>query len=997
MSIHQFKAILNKQYKPVWDTYVAKYGAKTVVLLHVGGFFELYDKENCETGVTDCNLLDVNKVCQFTIRRNRVLWDDGKEVDTLFCGFPLISIERYERMLVAAGWTVVVVEQQTNTKGDVVGRATTRVLSPGCFVEEDGPSRQVVGCILEGIGTTTQRLLWSVAALDLSTGQTSFAEGSAIDRFQQFLCVHPASELVIWSSGDEATTDITEQLQGLCDAVHVKCLPPECAAADEETLSKFWNLRTMAEWMSRQPASRRCLAALMGFAEDHVPSALKSLTEPPVQWVPTGEMRLGNAALEQLGFISHKTTKQNSLLDLMNNCKTAAGTRLLRERLCRPITDVATLNDRLDRIEAAAKRDSIQTERGLREMVDLSRIWRKLEIGSVNFGNIASLIRSLEIAKMLGFAAFPSSTGFLQWLKTRWDFDALQILSKSGEIIPVSAIPFNKGAYPEMDELFEEGKAIRDAALALCERWSNVCTQQVPSIGRNGGRQRGGRRGGKVEKDENFTVEQLYLDDSSGGGFQIKGTKKRISAALTALRDSGDDSAKMEQLTSSARLENTQLIDLFNEHKKWYDRWAPVWRTGWNLAIQQITETGYDEVFKTEAWCADLDFSWNIASIAKQWKWVRPQFTTEDEPQLQVSGLRHPVIERLIKVPYVSHSITLGGTESNGTNGTNGTNGILLYGMNASGKSSLMKAIGLATLLAQAGCPVPAESFRLRPYTALFTRILGNDNLWAGLSSFAVEMTEFRDILQLADNHSLVLGDELCSGTESLSATALVAAGIESLSTRGTHFMFATHLHELSSLLPVNVQAMHLKVEYDAVADRLIYDRGLSPGPGSSLYGLEVCKALGLPPSYLERAMTIRKQLSGWTPSHRSRYSPDAVISSCQVCGSVEGLETHHIIPQASGGGHTPGNLVCLCSACHDAHHGGQLNIVKWEENSVASSGRSLKWERVSVDESGEREAELIVWIKEQKLLGIRVPTIQKMAKQMFGVSVTARFIQRQV
>jgi hypothetical protein len=111
----------------------------------------------------------------------------------------------------------------------------------------------------------------------------------------------------------------------------------------------------------------------------------------------------------------------------------------------------------------------------------------------------------------------------------------------------------------------------------------------------------------------------------------------------------------------------------------------------------------------------------------------------------------------------------------------------------------------------------------------------------------------------------------------------------------------------------------------------------------------------------------------------------------------VEGLETHHIIPQASGGGHTPGNLVCLCSACHDAHHGGQLNIVKWEENSVASSGRSLKWERVSVDESGEREAELIVWIKEQKLLGIRVPTIQKMAKQMFGVSVTARFIQRQV
>jgi hypothetical protein len=110
----------------------------------------------------------------------------------------------------------------------------------------------------------------------------------------------------------------------------------------------------------------------------------------------------------------------------------------------------------------------------------------------------------------------------------------------------------------------------------------------------------------------------------------------------------------------------------------------------------------------------------------------------------------------------------------------------------------------------------------------------------------------------------------------------------------------------------------------------------------------------------------------------------------------MDGLETHHIIPQAMGGSHTPGNLVCLCSACHDAHHGGQLNIVKWEEDSIASSGRSLKWESSSKEKDGTTtNNELLLWIREQKLLGIAVSTIQKMAKQIFGSSVTARFIQK--
>ena len=312
-----------------------------------------------------------------------------------------------------------------------------------------------------------------------------------------------------------------------------------------------------------------------------------------------------------------------------------------------------------------------------------------------------------------------------------------------------------------------------------------------------------------------------------------------------------------------------------------------------------------------------------------------------------------------------------------------------------------MKALGLCVLLAQTGFPVPATGMRLAPFTAIFTRILGNDNLWAGLSSFAVEMTEFREILQLADERSLVLGDELCSGTESLSATALVAAGVETLAVRGTKFVFATHLHELAALIPASVKTFHLRVNYDAATDQLIYDRRLEPGSGSALYGLEVCRALDLPTGYLDRATSIRKQLAGVVTPHRSVYSADCVVDRCGVCGSEckgpatsalgkQGLEVHHIQHQAAGGDNKASNLVCLCTRCHDDHHGGRLVIEGWKET---ATGRILAWTR-SVSVSATEEAEVKAWVIEQKSRKIRVPTIQRLAKQQFGVDLTVQSIR---
>jgi DNA mismatch repair protein MutS len=335
-----------------------------------------------------------------------------------------------------------------------------------------------------------------------------------------------------------------------------------------------------------------------------------------------------------------------------------------------------------------------------------------------------------------------------------------------------------------------------------------------------------------------------------------------------------------------------------------------------------------------------------MAKTARQQGWIKPTIeTTLGSSRLQIENLRHPLIENQKRQSkYITHNISLGYEESG--------QGWLLYGMNASGKSSLMKAIGLATLLAQVGSYVPATAMTLRPFHRLATRILNQDNLWAGLSSFAVEMSELREILAVADDHTLVLGDELCAGTESISGTAIVAAGIQHLYKCGSRFVLATHLHDLMKLPQVTflkaLKVWHLHVEYDPVRDILVYHRALKEGAGSSMYGLEVAKALHLPRDMIDVAFEMRRALLGSSAIEEAKcssWNADIKRLICSACGESykEKLEVHHIQErsEAIGGRNKDGtalnhrsNLATLCETCHYKHHAGELYVGPVEDTS---------------------------------------------------------------
>ena len=343
-----------------------------------------------------------------------------------------------------------------------------------------------------------------------------------------------------------------------------------------------------------------------------------------------------------------------------------------------------------------------------------------------------------------------------------------------------------------------------------------------------------------------------------------------------------------------------------------------------------------------------IDMIFTKAYIAKKYHYCKPTIQEEsDHSFVQVEGLRHCLIEHLQQDEiYVSNDISL----------DEKSKGILLYGTNAVGKTSFIRAIGISVIMAQAGMYVPCLSFHYHPYRQIFTRIIGNDNIFKGLSTFAVEMSELRTILKMADKYSLVLGDELCSGTESISAVSIFVAGIKQLYERKCTFIFATHLHEIVHYDEIEemekVHLKHMTVVYDQERDVLVYDRKLKNGAGENMYGLEVCKSLNLPRDFLDLAHEIRNKyhpenqsILSLTGSH---FNSKKIMGMCEMCNKEVGSDVHHMQYQkdADSDGfileserkevfhkNHLANLMTLCEKCHNELHRTNKKIKRVKTN----------------------------------------------------------------
>jgi len=918
---------MEDEYISFYELYSPLYGPKTAIFMQVGSFYELYDILDNGVGKTSCKEAVDTMGIALTTKK-------GEPGCTLFAGFPENSLHKWAGRLTQLGWTVVVVDQVKDSAGRVVKRKVSSILSPGTHLEAASVDA-VYLCSLYLHHIDDQPPRFGAASIDLTTGSTTSYEGVAqgrqdewiADTLMHFFQVHNPKELAVWYYGppmlkpDENTIRRVLSLHPLT-SIHIRDHYKVNHLQTEEIFQRIFKPKTLLPiltWLDIQSTSSPAALALvnlLNFVEDHLPSSLDIL-QSHTSWKPEEHVFVGNNAFSQVQFIGRDT---DSVLTIFNKCLTPMGKRAIKQRLLIPITDPAILQRRYDSIEhikqlPATTRKSL--EAALRAMYDLPRLHRKIQCISPTAQDIMALYQSYEAAKdLLAIDPVQTAKPTLQMIQTLIDS-----LLKSFSI---------EKAQIESDDIkFLNDSFLKTKAQEVCLKdWQN----EVDELGK------------KLQTWAGLKGESLRLEwrESMCGFRASKSSLQTIKMKFPIHSNScpiKDIDISLQK--SGGWIEAPYFTQHFYRVLGARSKLKTAFLDELPTACEQFSQTHeFWEIL--ESWISEIDMILCYCRVAEERGFSRPVLNIQSSSHLDIRGLRHPLIESIqTRSEYVKHDVAL----------NDSCKGWLVYGMNASGKSSLMKAVGIAVLLAQSGSYVPATYMSYSPFHSVLTRILNQDNLWAGLSSFTVEMSELREILRRADRHSLVLGDELCSGTESVSATSLVAAGIQTLLKAGSRFLFATHFHGLTkvfSTLPEGLAVWHLRVKYDAVLEKLFYDRSLHPGPGSTLYGLEVARAMDLPKDFLELATTYRRGLMGAVNEEEapaSKWNKEIKRRFCEICGvdAVRELEVHHIRErnQAIKGHFSDGssmnhvrNLVVLCELCHDKHHRGELHIGQMKQTS---------------------------------------------------------------
>lgn len=968
-----------KEYIELYKTYTQKYGSKTAIFLMVGSFYELYDIQNVETGETECNIKEIVDFLGIQLSTKKGDFSEG--CDGLFAGFPDYVLHKWAGRLTSAGWTVVIVDQIKDMRGKVKERKVSRILSPSTHIENTTSTDTPYVVTLYFQQGVTGAPSFGAGALDLTTGTTSTYSGVAngrpdiwtADDLVQMLSVFQPKELIIYWKGQGITPDDSffRRIFGIPQTITLHIRPVETVGSfskelvRSEYLQKIYSIKSVLPAKTylglRSEVEEMALLFLLQFVEEHYPSMLKSFhrNEP---WIPQARLICGNHALTQLQMTGQNANE--TVIGLFDKCITPMGKRAMRDRLLSPYSEADEIRSRLNEVQEYIywpENNAKILERQLRFMFDLPRLHRKVLCGLVTPQEVAGLFQTYSAIQIIVNKVTKDTCLREPFTQEQWttylDVFKSNFTEEKAQKANGDMTAFNVEKYKEIGEVEKQIKSSLDGFQILRKE-----------IATNGG----------VQEDA------VRLEEREKEPYGLKGSTVTLQQLKKNIKNL-PEGTKISELKSGGWIDCIKLQQLNTQLQKLREKLENLVKTYLADACLEISEAGQKIWTIMEFWVSHIDCTQCIGRISKEKGFSCPKIENVDEngSSLDIKNIRHPLVEATsTRISYVKHDVKLGGNNQSRGEGKLGPIGWLVYGMNASGKSTLMKATGLCVLLAQAGCFVPAKEMTLKPFKAIYTRILNQDNLFAGLSSFAVEMSELRDILRNANEHTLVLGDELCAGTESISAQALVASGIQWLSARNAKFIFATHLHDLPNVIntkELGVEVWHLHVEYDPITKKLVYDRSLRPGSGSTLYGLEVARAMDLPFEFIEQALKNRHQIMGSTTQQEatsSSWNTEIVRHKCEVCHKVmtSDLEVHHIKERASAangvledGTHMNDkrNLIVICQGCHDNVHAGTIEI---GEVKMTSNGpeREIIKETSSVD-SEKKSSKKSKWSDEER------------------------------
>lgn len=503
-----------------------------------------------------------------------------------------------------------------------------------------------------------------------------------------------------------------------------------------------------------------------------------------------------------------------SLLWLLDNTKTAMGSRKLKYFIENPLLDINKINKRYDIVSKLLEEFILAEElrNDLYEVYDLERLCGKLSFGSANGKDLLQLKASLKVLPSIKEKL--EKIGFYEKITTMSDlYDLLE-----------------KSIYEEPPNTIKEGYLIKDGYSSELDELKDLSRGGKDFISRF-----------ETEERERTGIKGLKVGFNKVFGYYIEISKSYLNMVTDDMGYIRKQTlANCERFINPILKEKEDLI-LSSEDK--------IINLEYNLFIEirDKCKEYIPELQRTAKVISEIDVLSSFALVSEKYNYIRPIITTGNE--IKVLNSRHPVVERVLKgEEYVPNDIVM----------DNNTDILLITGPNMAGKSTYMRQLGIIAIMAQIGCFVSAEEATLPIFDKIFTRIGASDDLVSGESTFMVEMMEASRAIKYATRNSLILFDELGRGTATFDGMSLAQAILEYVANKiKCKTLFSTHYHELTDMeknIP-NLKNKHVSaVEENG---NITFLHKVKDGSVDKSYGINVAKLAGLPDEVIDRASGI--------------------------------------------------------------------------------------------------------------------------------------------
>ena len=505
-------------------------------------------------------------------------------------------------------------------------------------------------------------------------------------------------------------------------------------------------------------------------------------------------------------------SRNNSLLWLMDKTKTAMGSRLLKQNLVSPFTNLDLIERRFNYIDSLRKnflvKENLTTS--LNEIYDLERLIGRISYGNLNARDMYQLLKSLDV--------LPSIKEEL--IKINYDKN-LETLEELTDLL-------RRSINPNAPLTLKEGGLILDGFDEELDKLRKIKnnSQDFILLQEEEERRKTGIKNLKIGYNKVFGY---YIEVSKGSISQVKPEYGYIrkQTLTTGERYINEALKEKEQIIEGA---SEKIINLE------YELFSNI-----RLEVNKYTS----KIQEVSSIISEIDLLISLATIADKYNLVRPTFNNNHEIKI-IEG-RHPVVEAVNKVDYVPNDIIMDDCDC-----------LLITGPNMAGKSTYMRQLAIIVIMAQIGSFVPCKSCSIPIFDKIFTRIGASDDLVSGESTFMVEMKEANYALTNATKNSLILFDELGRGTATYDGMSLAYAILEYIhNTIHAKTLFSTHYHELTTLCKNLKRVKNVHVSALEENGNITFLHKVVEGAVSKSYGINVASLAKLPESVIKKAEEV--------------------------------------------------------------------------------------------------------------------------------------------